>query len=157
MLWKILLWLYLQFLVSFWDPTAHMVQVAWMAYDHINGLIQNRCSSIANALELHLFCIKLSVWLSQLQWGNCDEYGQIWMIPFSYKTKQAWTVCLTFTSKIGQDVISLYVPVSVKLFDSYGSHKRLLTACYISRLPIFCPVTVTKNGSRGRCNGVAVW
>ena len=29
---------------------------------HVDGLMQKRCNSIANAMELHHFCIKLSIW-----------------------------------------------------------------------------------------------
>ena len=42
------------------------VQILWflnMEVAHVDGLVQERCNSIANALELHLFCTDPSIFL----------------------------------------------------------------------------------------------
>ena len=33
-----------------------------LCHDHLDGLVQERRNSIANALELRLFCTKPSIW-----------------------------------------------------------------------------------------------
>ena len=43
---------------------------------NLNGLVQERHNSIANALELHLSCTNPSIWwLPSCQWSNPEEYG----------------------------------------------------------------------------------
>ena len=47
-----------------WDEGKRKVQYLVVGHKdfHINGLMQRRRNSVANALELHLFCIKPSIW-----------------------------------------------------------------------------------------------
>ena len=44
-----------------------MVNLYIQLIDYIDGLEQERCNSIANALELHLSCTNLSIYKHYLQ------------------------------------------------------------------------------------------
>ena len=48
----------------------------------IDGLVQERCNSIANALELHLSCTNPSIRVWKLVW-HCSSYATSWCSPLT--------------------------------------------------------------------------
>ena len=61
----------------------------WYNHNHIDGLVQERCNSIANTLELHLSCINPSIYncTTAFIWSYhfCCSYNQMLLIsPSSF-------------------------------------------------------------------------
>ena len=45
------------------DSHYKVKMVVWLSYPYIDGLVEERCNSIANALELRLSCTNPSMYL----------------------------------------------------------------------------------------------
>ena len=47
---------------SLWSQTVTRYKVDRAPWSHVDGLVQERCNSIANALELRISCTNPSIW-----------------------------------------------------------------------------------------------
>ena len=53
--------------------------VRHLIHFYINGLVQERCRSIANALELHLSCTNPSIWI----WNILSDKSDFCQVPYT--------------------------------------------------------------------------
>ena len=76
---------------SFWQFFHHglhkMTTSSAASKEHVDGLVQERCNSIAKALELHLSCTNPSIWSSmmtfQFQQGNRNFYFYVYLLQIN--------------------------------------------------------------------------
>ena len=66
--------------LQLWNVTGALTALSWSclpSFDaHVKGLMQKRCNSSANALDLYLFCIKQLIWRFQ--------HAMSWLFFISY-------------------------------------------------------------------------
>ena len=95
-------------------------------YQHINGLVQERCSSIANALELNLSCTN-PLKCSYVFEKNELPYGKYisWSSSIAH-----WTESAMIFVPLDLIDIKLYIGLSsglfIMLYDEFGARSRYL-------------------------------
>ena len=117
-------------------------------YLHFNGLMQKRCQSSALAVELHLFCIKISISYHSATHrsgtgnGNLSSWKTI--IHLYYSCRCSGDAKSQDISKHGLDLLSpqYYEPCTVWVKKLRNSHSHI---CKIRYHPTFINIRCTKS------------
>ena len=128
-----------------------MVHVYWLRKYHINGLVQERCNSIADALELHLNCTNPSIWVTSI-----THFKPFWCWDWNIPGKSIpWQLIPWLLASPSQQP-----PVCVSYID-HGSVQCItsISSCDLAKLYMVHIYWLRKYHINGlvqeRCNSIA--